>query len=319
MSWRDLLSDKESRILPWTGSRTVSCRDRSWRINGKLPREYGWFRFETDGGRDATLLEPADLDPGYEEGHPIAKGFLVGNRLIPDGARVDPDPDHLIDQTREVFLVEDGLEHFARAVAVRTTKGDWVYMRQEFPQGPEQAVIEAYQDRKSSVDDIPGVTPALDLAFRFITREREKAEERERERKRRRIEEERKREAEARFQEALRTVGSAVGRRAIAKHDFNTAARAALAITGAELLDARPSRNRGEMVVQYRFRNRRLECVVERDTFHVVDAGVCLAGHDRLFTLESLPAVIDEALDRGVLHVFRIVNGDPGGDPDDEW
>ena len=305
--WRDLLSEQNELILPWTGGREVSCRDRSWRIGGKLPREYGWFRFNVGGGRVAILLGPGDLDPGFEEGHPILKGFLVGNRLIPDNAQVTPDPDRIISQALEVFIVEPGLERFARAVAVRVTNGNYVYIRQEFPQGPEQAVNEAYQDRKASLDSIQGVTPALELAFRFVTRERERSEEREREAERRRAEELKKLEEAERLRILMKDATTGVGRRALAARDFNAAARAALAITGAELLDARASHNRGEMVVQYRFRNRRLECVVERDTLHVVDSGICLTGHqyDRMFTLESLPAVVDDAIDRGVLHVFR--------------
>ena len=65
------------------------------------------------------------------------------------------------------------------------------------------------------------------------------------------------------------------------------------------------------MVVQYRFRQQRLECVVERHTLRVVDAGVCLEDHDtgekgdRELTLESLPPVVGQAIDEGRLVVWR--------------
>lgn len=305
MSWRDLLSDKIELVLPWTGGRTVSCRDREWRIEGKLPREFGWFRFSTDGGRNATLLEPSDPDPGFEEGHPVIKGFLVGNRLIPDTARVVPDPSRIAEQTQEVFIVERGLERFTRAVTVRVTNGNLVYIRQEFPQGPEQAVLEAYQDRKTSVDDIPGVTPALDLAFRFITMERAMAEERVREAERVR-----------RLKEAMKSIGTGAGRRALAKQDFDAAARAALAITGAEFLESLDAYNKGERIVRYRFQGRRLECVVNRDTLRVTDSGICLTDPstgekgDTYFTLESLPTVVAEAIRDHKLVVYRHGGGD---------
>lgn len=322
--WRSLLSDKVELVLPWTGGKTVSCRDRSWRIEGRLPREYGWFRFSTDGGRGATLLGPADPDAGFEEGHSAIKGFLVGNRLIPDTARVTPDPEHLLDQTLEVFIVERGLERFARAVVVRVTNGNCVYIRQEFPQGPEQAVIEAYQDRKASVDDIPGVTPGLDLAFRFISRERTLAEERAKEIERLRIEEEKKLAHEERLREALKSAGTGAGRRHLAIQDFDAAARAALLISGAELIETLDAYDKDQKIVRYRFMNQRLECVVDKRTLRVTDSGICLTDHDTrekgdtYFTLESLPVVVAEAIRGRKLVVYR--HGDGGNnrwEPDD--
>lgn len=324
MGWQDLLSSPDDkRTLPWTGGRQVHDRDRTWTIEGKLPDEHGWNVFRISGGRKAELEGPADPDPDFENGHKLAKGYLVGDRLIPDGARVDPDPARLVDQTFPVFLVEPGLERFARAVAART-RGGLVYVRQEFPQGPEAAVQVAYQDRRGSVAHVAGVTPALDLAFRWVSGQRLAAEEREREMARIRAEEERKRAAEERLRQAMRDAGTGAGRRTLAQRDFSAAAKAALALTGAELLDARPSYNRREMVVQYRFRNRRLECVVDKDTMRVVDSGICLTDHhtgvkgDTRFTLESLPTVIGEAMRTGKLVVYRHVDGDRGyGDWDD--
>ena len=329
MSWKDLLSDKVEIVLPWTGGRSVSCRSREWCIRGKNPREYGWFRFSVSGGRDATLLGPTDLDPGFEEGHPHVAGFIIGNRLIPDGARVTPDPDHFIDQTLEVYIAERGLERFSRAVAVRLTNGNYVYVRQEFPQGPEQAVLEAYQDRKDSVDDIPGVTPALDLAFRFVSRERILSEARAKELERLRLEEEKKMEAEARFREALKNAGTGAGRRHLATHDFDAAARAALALSGAELLETVDAYNKDERIVRYRFMNQRLECVVNRHTLRITDSGICL-GHgaekgDTFFTLESLPTVVAEAIRGHKLVVYRHGDGHndraryDGGDEPEDW
>jgi len=114
----------------------------------------------------------------------------------------------------------------------------------------------------------------------------------------------------------MKDAGTAVGRRVLAARDFETAAREALKISGAELLDTRPSHNKAEMVVQYRFRERRLECVVDKATMRVLDAGVCLTDHgtgvkgDRLFTLESLPGVIGEAMNLNKLVVWRHLDGD---------
>lgn len=318
--WEGLLASDEERILPWTGSRKVYRRTRAWRIAGDLPAEHGWYRFRTTAGREATLLGPADLDPAFEEGHPVVRGYLAGDRLIPDEARVELDPDRLVEQTRAVYLVEPGLERFSRAVTVVTGDGHLVYMRQEFPHGPEDGVQAAYQDRLPSVDHVPGVTPALDLAFRWLSLQRQRAEERVQrhrqwlaEEELRRAEEEQRREEEERLRRELRTTGSGSWRRALARRDFEAAAREALRLSGAELLDARPAFGRDEMIVEYRFRCRRLECVVDRATLRVRDAGICLTDEvtgergDAQFTLESLPAVVGEAMDRGALVVYRHV------------
>jgi len=324
MGWQDLLvPDSDKRSLPWTGGRQVHERERTWTIHGKLPDEHGWYIFSVSGGRKAELNSEGDRPCDFGDGHKLVKGYLVGDRIIPDDARVDPDPTKLIEQTAPVHIVEPGLDRFARA-SVAVTRGGLVYVGQEFPQGAEAAVQMAYQDRKDSVDHVSGVTPALDLAFRWVSRQRLLAEEREREMERIRLDEERKRAEAERMRQAMKDAGTGAGRRALAQRDFNAAAKAALKLTGAELLDARPSYNKREMVVQYRFRNRRLECVVDKDTMRVVDSGICLQDHhtgvkgDTRFTLESLPTVVGEAIQTGKLVVYRHVDGDRGYN-DDDW
>jgi len=348
MGWQDLLAATEERIMPWCGGRQVCYRDRVWNIKGKLPPEHGWYKFAIDGGREAVVLDRTmqEQDPGFENGHKTIRGYLVGDRLIPDQVRVDPDPTKLIAQTMPVYLVEIGLDRFTRAICYHIPqlegcssmrqefpqgpeakisplqRGVLIYKGQEFPQGPEAEVRDAYQDRLASVDHIPGVTPALDLAFRWMTLQRHLAEEREKGLIRIREEEAKKREAAERLAEARKNMGTGAGRRALAVQDFPAAAKAALAVSGAELLDARPSRTRGDWVVQYRFQARRLECVCD-STMHIVDAGICLTDHDTgekgdgLLTLESIPSVIKEALALGKLVVWRHVPGDVAGYQDD--
>lgn len=316
MSWQDLLAEENKKILPWLGGKKVYGFGQVYRLEGRRPNQFGWYVFVL-GGRKARLQGPAEgPGPDFEEQHPLERGYLAGSRFIQDEARVDPDPECLVDQTEQVYLVERGLERFTRAVVARTEDDKLVYLRQELPLGPEFEVQAAFQDRKSSVDHVQGVTPALDLTFLWETRQRELQEEREQEIERLRLEEERKREAEERRRQAERDAGTGIGRRTLARWDFKAAAQAALAVSGAELLDFRESIHPNEMVVQYRVLDRRLECVCHRDTLRIIDAGVCLSDHrgntgDTRFTLESLPSVIKEALIGGKLVVWRHVPGDP--------
>lgn len=318
MGWEDLLTETSTKALPWLGGRRVVDGAQTLRLKGRLPQEFGWYTFDVTGGRSARLVGDAEPDLDYAQERKLIRGYLAGDRLIPDTARVDPDPDQMIDQTIPVLLVEPGLDRFARAVVTPLeleTGRAHLYIQQEFPTGPETEVEMAYQDRLASVTQIREVTPSLDLAFRWLSLQRVLAEQREAEEAARRAEEEREREQRERLEKAMKDAGTGAGRRALARVDFNAAARAALGISGAELLDARPSHRRNEMVVQYRFLHRRLECVVDKDTLRVIDSGVCLNDHhgtkgDNYFTLESLPAVINEAMERGRLVVYRHVPGD---------
>jgi hypothetical protein len=307
VSWQSLLQEvPQHQTMPWVGGRQLFDRKRRYKLEGPLPPEHGWHRFEVGGTRRAVWSGPSDPDPDYDQGRETVRGFLVGDRLVPDGAAVIPDPDRLTDQAVAVHLVERGLDRFARGVAAREPGGPWVFVRVEFPLGPEPEVAAAYADRLGTVTHLAGVPPALDLAFRVCQRQRELAEEARREAEARRVE-------EAREEEIRRRVGTGAGRRELAAIDFAGAARASLALSGAELLDERPARARGERTVQFRFRNRRFECVVDEQSLRVIDAGICLVDHrtgergDTRFTLESLPGVIAEAMNDGKLVVFRHV------------
>ena len=304
MSWRELLATPESHTLPWTGGRTLHARDRSYRLEGALPEELGWHRFETGGSRKATWTGPDALDPTWAEERETVRGYLVGDRILPDHIAVRADVHAVFEQTEQVWLVEPGLDRFARVLTARSPAG-LVYIQQEFPLGPESEVQRAYEDRAEDLDAIRGVPPALDLAFRWI-------------RWQRLLQEERNREvdlwAEIAEEEAVqaRQVEEAnawiEAQRALARepnHRFNKRAREALERSGSILLDSRDGRTDREKVLLFRFQHRRYECVVDAATLRVIDSGICLEGHDDRFTLESLPGVIDEAIQTGQLHVYR--------------
>lgn len=315
MVWNQLLSLEQVVSLPWTGGRVLHGIDRSWKIAGDLPPEHGWHQFSVSGSRRASWLGAGEPEAALGQRGKIVTGYLVEDRLIPDGVVVKEEVHEVFAQGRPAWLVEPGLDRFARAAAVRHRDGKLIYLQQEFPLGPEGDVLEAFQDRRDSIDDIAGVTPALHLAFLWHTWRRRLTEA-----ERRRLErlaqlEERRREQEARLLRFHDQAWNRAVKRGQAVIDFETAARDALSVSGAELLDERPARRRDERIVQFRFRNRRFECVVHAPTLRIVDAGICLEDHvtgergDNRFTLESLPAVLEEAIRTNRLVVFRHVDG----------
>jgi hypothetical protein len=85
-------------------------------------------------------------------------------------------------------------------------------------------------------------------------------------------------------------------------------AEAALQAAGARLLALRRMGAR-QLEVRYRFMEERFVTVCDAITLQVYDSGICL-GHgeergDELLTLESLPSVIKEAIETGVLVITR--------------
>jgi len=328
MGWKDLLqTGDESVTAPWAGGRSVRLGVRTWRLEGRLPREQGWHKFKVRG-RTATWDGPADPDP--ELFTERAAGYLVGDRLVPDGAGIDPDPSKIAAFSERVHLLDPGIDRFARITAGRAFGGGpLIYEGLDMPLGPEEAVLAAFLARRRSVTEISGVTPALDAAFRMEAWQREEVERRRAELERLRREEEERMAEEARQRELVRTLGDGAGRRAVAARDFEAGARAALAVGGADMLDHRDSFRKGEMVVTFKLSGRQFQCVCDRE-LRIVDAGICLTAHyddpdfragtrgDNQLTLESLPGVIRQAEREGKLVVLRHV-GDDYGDDDDYY
>ena len=62
MGWRDLLQAAgEAMVSPWVGGRCLRDGPRTWRIDGALPEEHGWYSFVL-AGRTASVegrAEPA--------------------------------------------------------------------------------------------------------------------------------------------------------------------------------------------------------------------------------------------------------------------
>lgn len=310
MGWRDLLQAEPERVaFPWVGGRRLYEDQRVLTITGALPAEHGWHRFRVNG-RTASYEGEALAEPHRFVSR--REGYLIGDRLVPDEVRIGSDMAALTERCPPIHLVEPGLDRFARVTAGHLTHdGPLVYDGPAFPRGPEDEVLAAFLDGVPDVDHIPNVAPALDAVFRI-----ERWRQAEAERRRREAEELRQREAERERRRTIRRelaerLGDGATRRQAAKVDFNEAARAALAVGGAELLDTRRAYHASEMIVRFRYSGRRFECTCDKDTLRIIDSGICLIDHgtgvrgDQRFTLESLPGVIDQAMREGALVVFR--------------
>lgn len=299
MNWRDLLQKDEHVTLPWVGGRTLEASDgRLWKMT-RTPREFGWYQFKVQS-RTVVSFEAVPAESSILRN--VRTGYLVGNCLVvPD--------EHRKFKLRTVHLVEDALDRFSRVSAGSITEdGPLIYQGQEMPLGPEDRVLDAFLNREGSVAQVPGVSPELEAAFWFESRHRTEQERHRAELEARRLQEERQRELEQR-------IGTGQGRRELARFDFDSAAKAALIIGGAEFLDSRQG-NDGTRVVRFRFNNRRFECICDLN-LQIIDAGICLRAEyddgefeqgtqgDTWFTLESLPMVIQSAIDQNRLVVFR--------------
>jgi len=310
MGWRDLLQTGDERVtLPWLGGGTLFGSAQRWSIEGRQPQEHGWFTFKVVN-RSARVEGVADAQPELLK-HSV-RGYLVGDRVVMDDVRVDPDPRRITKFSEKVFLLDDGLDRFVRVRAGRVNpEGPLVYQGLEMPLGQEDQVLEAFLDQAASVAFIKSVPPALDAAFRMESWQRAEAERRRVEFERVRREEEEKRQKEERRKELVKKLGDGEGRREMALHDFAAAARAALQVAGAELLDARQVR-KNEWAVKYRLDGARYECICN-ERLGIIDSGICLVDHDSgekgdtYFTLESLPAVLRQAKREGKLVVYRHV------------
>lgn len=314
MGWRDLLQTTAEIVrLPWVGGRAIRTWERVFNLEGPLPEEHGWYAFRAVSPRRVVMERRVEPNPAALKWSAV--GYLVGDRVIPDDARVETDPAKLVACSSRVHLLDRGLGRFTRVSAGRPYEdGPLIFQSEEMPLGPEESVLQAYFDQKPTLDDVPGVVPALDVAFRFETWQRAEAERRRQEERQRQEREEAERVRQARVAQLRERLGTGVGRRELAAVDFVEAARAALAVGGAEYLDSRDSYNRGEKVLQFRLERRRYECTCDARTLRILDAGICLQDHetgekgDQKFTLESLPLVILQALREDKLVVWRHVN-----------
>jgi hypothetical protein len=341
-------------VLPYFGGAYVQARDRRLRLrlpgvlraHDRPQLKPGFYRFAV-AGRTARLLGPAESPPLDEL--KAVRGHLLGTRLVlPSGeveplyclpeevpprcsplrARRWPTGDLLFDQLE----FESDAEELARRALqdgrpLAGIKGVPASLRAVFAYTLGERAAQRLHIAVCPLELLPAVAdiaehgmPAAEQALL-------------------RLQEERRAYARAHQRELQEQAAAAVAaieprrrppeprpsppplprpyrRPALVPTDLTAEDRAeqALHAAGATLLEAR-GLARGQLEVTYRFHGQRFVSIVDAATLQVIDAGVCLAGADRMVTLQSLPSVLKEAIET---HRLVITRRDPGDALDDE-
>jgi hypothetical protein len=291
-------------VLPYFGGLSVMTADRRLRVHPRVAA--GWWGFEVEG-RNATPKEEAEpIDLGNL---PSVRGHLVGDWLFTAGTSVE-----------RVLLMQSEPEMFAVAKARRWYSGDHLLEEIGFDDEPELAARAAWFAGASTLAGTKGIAPSLRAAFGFAVVRREAA---------RMGVEVSPREVILRAHEVAsgtRTPESIVHelearRFDISQHRFTAVRRshaseaatlanaearvcAALEPTGADVLGVRHMGDRS-LEVRFRFEGEHFIAVVDWESLHVYDSGICLSGHDEMLGLDALPAVIREAIDDDALNITR--------------
>lgn len=288
MNWRSLIPKNEVISHPWTGGREIIHNDRWFFIDSRLPPEHGWHRFAVNA-RKAQWCNSTEAPVNLKI---TDRGYLVGDKLINDSINANWSSVHMWANSSKVLLLENGLPKFTRIACHRHEDGRLILAQVEFPLGPEDEANAALLS--GTYTTIKSALPSLDAALKIELW----------------VKEEEKRELAE--QEQIR-VNQQIHQR---RQNFEFRLIDALTPVGATLLDHYAGYLPFEEVVQFKFRRRSFECVINKNTLQITDAGICLRNHatgfvgDTLFTLESLPSVINEAMNTDKLVIYRHIDFD---------
>jgi len=314
MDYTKFLAKKETLVLPYFGGARVDARDRRLRLKGQA--EPGWWEFEVTG-RNATPLrktEPADLSD-----LPATRGHFAGGWLFFSGR----------DMGRIALPLEEEPEPLAPCTARRWHSGHLLFDGVEFEDDAEDAARRALEDG-NAIADVKGVTPALRAAFGFALlatagravvvpispREaapyvvevanggRDAANRVIHAIREQRVEWAALLAEEQREQRNISVARGARLRNVRRATDIGDICDRALDAAGARMLRWRRS-GQNMVEVTFEFMDERFISLIDVETLHVYDSGICLSGADEELTLESLPSAIKEAIETGQLHITR--------------
>jgi hypothetical protein len=301
VDYRRFLAAPAAVDLPYFGGPYVEAPDRRLRLAGSRPAP-GFWRFDVRG-RAAHAVAPAD--PPDLSGLPAVRGYAV----VPGG--------YLVHERAERFALQPADEPlpFAPVVGRRWPTGELLDGGPDFETGVEDQVRERFTGR-GTLAGLSGVPAALRAAFAYAVLLRVADEARLPV-----VPSEARAEvaaiADGGYEAALLVLTGIISARAAeprapAAHARPSDERVDTAVEerAAAALDASRAALRGTrrlaggiLEVRYDLDGERFVSLVDSDTLRVVDAGICLNGHDDRLTLESLPGVVRQAMRDDVLHI----------------
>lgn len=309
VDFRRFLASAELIVLPHFGGLTLEAKERRLRLRQGC--EPGWWRFRVEG-RYAEALEPAE--PEGLELLPVVRGHYIPGRLVQEGANAEP-----------LWFLPEEPPRFAFLRARRWPTGALIYDSPELEGDVEEQARQLYQDHRD-LTGLSGVPSSLRAAFLY-TALFDEAEARslvvsilelrralsltDAERTRfwthlsaERARAQREQQQQAQLSLARARADAIQAARLRGGRSERDEVQAALEKSGAQLLDLRTLQDH-QLEVIFRVDGERFQAVVWADTLQVLDAGICLSGHDAALTLESLPGVIREAIQDDVLVITR--------------
>lgn len=307
MDYKKFLNRKETQILPYFGGARVDARERQ--LRARFEPEPGWWQFEIEG---RFAVATAAVEAPDMTDRPQRRGHFFDNRIFISGREI-----------RHVNFVPRGAcDNFAPCVAREWYQGQLIFEAVDFDDDAELNVRHAYEKRES-LAGMKGIPASLRAAYgwasvrhlarqkdvpvsirevwnelgRFATggdeviRQRlaEIVERREREQAQRLV-----RQAEYEHRERRR--------RRTDPEKLEDDVGNVLERAGARLLNLF-GREGNLAEVTFNYMEERFRSLIDATSFQVIDAGICLEGTDRELNLSSLPGVIREAINTGVLYI----------------
>lgn len=316
---RFLSPGEQAVVAPYLGGSRVVLPDRSLRLRSAASLAPGYHAFRVSG-RHAIPLRPADR-PDLRH-LPSRTGHFASGYLALDGARFarlelapQSEPEALAPVRARVFdggaLLFDELcfetevelsvrEALDDGRPIDDRKGVGATLRAAFAvacalrAGDQRGVPLSPAEVRGSIGAIcaRGRQAALELVGAIEARRVEHDAE-----LRARLHDERLRDAGTRAVSAARAMPRGA-------RDPAERAEDALRAAGARFLSARRL-SHAQLEVRYAFEGERFVTVVASDTLQILDAGICLSGSDCMLTLDSLPAVVREAVETERLVITR--------------
>ncbi len=318
--YRKYLGKKDELTAPWLGGDFVHDAQRRLRVAAR-PERFGWYRFEVKR-RVAHVVSAAE--PGELTSLSAVRGHFWNEQLVVDGGKAVP-----------VFLrPEEEPAQFAPLTTRRWHDGSLLFHQLDF-ESEVEGQARALLAEGAALTGLKGVPATLRAAWvyalasrtsqrlninavpaelkPFITRIAEggvaaaeaalRALEAERLQANRELAELRQRQHAELLRDEVHRARAARGggRQTLEERIFY-----ALESAGAQLESHRRA-GEGRVEVVFRFHFTRFISIVDEATLQVIDSGICL-GHpprDDLVTLESLPSVIQEAMETDALVILR--------------